>query len=106
MGRLAGISGRDAVKAFIRAGYRFVWQRGSHVILVRDGFPSLTIPAHPSVSPFLLRSQIRRAGLTDEEFLNLLSTRPKFNAITAPLAPRYRRQAGGYIMRRLCLFGN
>ncbi len=72
MGRLAGVSGRDAVKAFIRAGYRFVRQRGSHMILERPGFPSLTIPAHRSVAPFLLRSQIRRAGLTEDEFLNLL----------------------------------
>ena len=42
------------------------------MILERPGFPSLTIPAHRSVSPFLLRSQIRRAGITEEEFMKLL----------------------------------
>lgn len=60
------------MKAFIRAGYVMVRQRGSHMILERVGFPSLTIPNHRSVSPFLLRSQIRRAGITEEEFLALL----------------------------------
>ena len=72
MGRLAGISGRDAVQAFIRAGYVIARQRGSHIILEKQGHPSLVIPAHRSVYPFLLRSQIRRAGLTEEEFLRLL----------------------------------
>ena len=71
MGRLAGISGKQAVTAFCRAGYRVNRQRGSHVILKRRGWPSLTIPQHRAVAPFLLRSQIRRAGLTEEEFAQL-----------------------------------
>ena len=73
MGRLAGISGRRAVAAFCRAGYRVARQRGSHMILERDGFPSLVVPNHRSVAPFLLRAQIRRAGLTEDDYLRLLS---------------------------------
>lgn len=72
MGRLAGISGKRAVAAFCRAGYVFERQKGSHAILVRSGYPSLTIPMHRTVAPFLLRSQIRRAGLTEGQFLDLL----------------------------------
>jgi predicted RNA binding protein YcfA (HicA-like mRNA interferase family) len=72
MGRLAGISGRQAVAAFCRAGYESARQKGSHMILVKPGRPNLVIPIHRSVAPFLLRSQIRRAGLTEEEFLELL----------------------------------
>jgi predicted RNA binding protein YcfA (HicA-like mRNA interferase family) len=72
MGRLAGISGLHAARAFCRAGYVIVRQRGSHITLARPGFLNLTIPAHKSVSPFLLRAQIRRAGLTEEQFLALL----------------------------------
>ena len=72
MGRLAGISGKLAAQAFCRAGYTVARQRGSHIILTKAGFPSLTIPAHKAVSPFLLRSQIRRAGLSEEQFLSLL----------------------------------
>lgn len=72
MGRLAGISGRAAVAAFCRAGYAVARQKGSHVILQKEGSPSLVIPAHRSVAPFLLRNQIRRAGLSEEQFQELL----------------------------------
>ena len=73
MGTLAGVSGKKAIAAFCRAGYKVARQRGSHVILKRKGFPNLVIPDHRSVAPFLLRAQIRRAGLTEEQFLDLLS---------------------------------
>jgi predicted RNA binding protein YcfA (HicA-like mRNA interferase family) len=72
VGRLAGISGREAVAAFRRAGWDLARQKGSHAILTKAGQPNLVIPMHPSVAPFLLRSQIRRAGLTEEAFLDLL----------------------------------
>ena len=72
MGRLAGISWRKVVNAFRRAGWEVERQRGSHLILAKPGKPSLIIPAHRTVAPFLLRSQIRRAGLSEEDFLALL----------------------------------
>jgi len=70
--RLAGISGRRAVKAFERAGFIASKAEGSHVTLRKTGHPPLVIPLHREVSPFLLRAQIRRAGLTEEQFLALL----------------------------------
>ena len=72
MGRLSGISGQRAVAAFSRDGWELARQKGSHVILKKSGEPSLVIPMHRSLAPFLLRSQIRRAGLTEEQFLQLL----------------------------------
>jgi len=72
VGRLAGISGRHAVAAFQRAGWELLRQKGSHAILGKPGHPNLVIPMHRSVAPFLLRSQIRRAGMTEEEFRALL----------------------------------
>lgn len=73
MGRLAGISGAKAAMAFCRAGYVVIRQKGSYVILEKKGKPNLVIPSHRVVAPFLLRSQIRRAGLEEEEFLDLLN---------------------------------
>jgi predicted RNA binding protein YcfA (HicA-like mRNA interferase family) len=70
--RLAGISGRRAVRAFERAGFVAGKPEGSHVTLKKAGCPNLVIPLHREVSPFLLRAQVRRAGLTEEEFRNLL----------------------------------
>lgn len=72
MGRLAGISGRAAAAAFVRAGWKVARQKGSHIILRKPGRPNLVIPAHRTVAPFLLLSQVRRAGLTEEEFVALL----------------------------------
>ncbi len=72
MTRLAGISGRRAVRAFEQAGFVAGKPEGSHVTLKKPGFPILVIPLHREVSPFLLRSQIKRAGLTEAKFLELL----------------------------------
>ena len=72
MAGLTGISGRRAVAAFRRAGWELVRQKGSHAILKKRGKPSLVIPMHRTVAPFLLRSQLRRAGLTEEKFISLL----------------------------------
>jgi predicted RNA binding protein YcfA (HicA-like mRNA interferase family) len=73
--KLPVISGRQAVKAFERIGYRIVRQRGSHIRLREDTNPDhlpLTIPDHRTLKPGLLRQLLRDAGLTVEEFLDLL----------------------------------
>jgi predicted RNA binding protein YcfA (HicA-like mRNA interferase family) len=70
--RLAGIAGRRAIRAFERAGFIASKPEGSHVTLKKAGYPVIVIPLHREVSPFLLRSQIKRAGLTEHQFLQLL----------------------------------
>jgi predicted RNA binding protein YcfA (HicA-like mRNA interferase family) len=74
MGRLANISGRQAVKTFNKIGYRLDHQEGSHMILYcqKASYPPLSIPDHKELAPGLLRAQIKRAGLSVEEFLKLL----------------------------------
>jgi predicted RNA binding protein YcfA (HicA-like mRNA interferase family) len=69
---LANISGRKAVKAFERAGYVHVHTSGDHAILRKPRWPTLSIPLHKEVAPFLLKSQIKRAGLTQKDFLKFL----------------------------------
>lgn len=72
MPKLANISGRDAVKAFTKSGYKHIHTSGDHAILQKEGFPTLSIPLHKEVARFLLKSQIRRAKLREEEFIRLL----------------------------------
>lgn len=74
MGRLSNISGKDAVKVFSKIGYLLDHQEGSHMILYCDqpGRPPLSIPNHKELAPGLLRSQIKRAGLSVDEFRGLL----------------------------------
>lgn len=75
MSRLTNISGKNAVKAFIRFGYTHVHTSGDHAILQKLGSPTLSIPLHKEIAPFLLKSQIKRAGLGEKEFLKFLRKR-------------------------------
>jgi predicted RNA binding protein YcfA (HicA-like mRNA interferase family) len=73
MGKLANISGKEAAKAFQRAGWEPIGQVGSHLVLVRpDVRVNLSIPQHKELSVGTLRSLIRNAGMTVDEFLVLL----------------------------------
>lgn len=72
MGRLGNISGEDAVRSFEKAGWRRDGQGGSHVAPVKEGHPAnLSIPQHRELGTGLLLKQIKRAGLTVDEFLDL-----------------------------------
>ena len=69
MGKLPVLSGAEAVKVFLRAGWRRDRQRGSHVVLLREGhIASLSVPQHRELGPGTLRALIRTAGMTVEEF--------------------------------------
>ena len=73
MGKLANISGKEAAKAFERAGGIPVGQVGSHLVLVKPGVRvNLSIPQHKELSVGTLRALIRNAGMTVEEFLELV----------------------------------
>ena len=73
MGKLANISGKEAVKAFQRAGWVLAGQVGSHCMMTTPGVRvNLSIPQHKELSIGLLRALIRAAGMTVDEFLDLL----------------------------------
>ena len=74
MTRLPLISGREAVKAFVKVGYEEDHQTGSHIILRQKNSPfrRLSIPDHREIAKGTLRSLIRQAGLTVEEFEEFL----------------------------------
>ena len=73
MGTLANISGKEAVKAFLRAGWVREGQTGSHVLLTKDRHrATLSIPQHREIKPGTLRAIIRAAEMTVDEFLDLL----------------------------------
>ncbi len=74
MSPLPVVSGREAAAAFAKIGYVLDRQRGSHMILRQPNPPHrrLTVPDHKEVAKGTLRSIIRQAGLTVEEFTDLL----------------------------------
>ena len=73
MGWLGKIYGREAANAFQKAGWQPIGQVGSHLVLVKPGVrANLSVPQHKELSVGTLRSLIRAAGMTVEEFLKLL----------------------------------
>lgn len=74
MSQLPRVSGREVVKALGKIGYQFDRQRGNHIVLRQIDPPNrrLTVPDHAEVAKGTLRAIIRQAGLTVEEFKNLL----------------------------------
>jgi predicted RNA binding protein YcfA (HicA-like mRNA interferase family) len=63
------------IKAFERAGWINRGFKGSHVKLTKEGNPNiLSIPVHKGkpIKIGLLKDQVKKAGLSEEEFLKLL----------------------------------
>ena len=64
---------REVVKAFKNLGWEVARQKGSHIILTKDGhIATLSVPDHAEVARGTLRALIGRAGLTIDEFLAAL----------------------------------
>ncbi len=72
MPKLTNISGKKAVQVFLKFDYIHVHTSGDHAILQKSGSPSLSIPLHKEVAPFLLRSQIKKANINLEDFIEAL----------------------------------
>ncbi len=73
MPELPRVSGREAVRAFRRAGWKVARQRGSHIVMTRPGsIYTLSIPDHGELGPGLVRSLIRKSEMTVERFRKLL----------------------------------
>jgi predicted RNA binding protein YcfA (HicA-like mRNA interferase family) len=68
--RLPVISGREAVRVFEQFGWSLTRQASSHIILTRPGeIVTLSVPDHREVAKGTLRSLIRSAGLTVDQFI-------------------------------------
>jgi len=66
------LSGKQVVRAFERDGWMMVRQRGSHMILVKEGrMSTLSVPDHREIARGTLRSLIRDSGMTVETFISL-----------------------------------
>lgn len=73
MTKLPRIAGRDCIRALERAGFYRKRQTGSHVVMRRDEpFAQVVVPDHDELDRGTLRAIIRQAGLSVEDFLELL----------------------------------
>jgi predicted RNA binding protein YcfA (HicA-like mRNA interferase family) len=70
MASLPVLSGREAVKVFESFGWEVSRQSSSHIIMTKEGeMVTLSIPDHKEVAKGTLRSLIRAANLTVDEFV-------------------------------------
>jgi len=67
------LSGREVRAALERAGFIFRRQKSSHMVLRRDEpYARVIVPDHKQVRAGTLRRIIADAGLTMEQFIQLL----------------------------------
>ena len=67
------LSGQQVRSALEHAGFIFRRQRGSHMVLRRDNpYARVVVPDHKQVRLGTLRAILAEAGLTAEEFIDLL----------------------------------
>ena len=72
---LPSVTGKAVISALCKAGWVIKGHRGSHVKIVKSGVKHpIIVPVHGSeiIPKGTLRSIIRTAGLTTEEFIKLL----------------------------------
>ena len=70
MGKLPGIPHLRAVRALEKAGF-YVLRQGKHIVMT-NGERILIIPRHNPVNAFPMGGIVRDAGLTIEQFRELL----------------------------------
>jgi predicted RNA binding protein YcfA (HicA-like mRNA interferase family) len=69
------LSGRKVIRALAKAGFTVEGRRGSHVKLkkrVDKRVIVVVVPDHSELAKGILRSILRQANLTREEFLKML----------------------------------
>ncbi|MBI4158978.1 type II toxin-antitoxin system HicA family toxin [Candidatus Woesearchaeota archaeon] len=75
MPKLPIVSGKDVVKALSKIGFQHVRTRGSHAILnkqTENGKITIPVPLHKELAKGTLKSIMRQAELSLEDFLKLL----------------------------------
>jgi predicted RNA binding protein YcfA (HicA-like mRNA interferase family) len=75
-GKLPVVNGKRTIKALQRAGFELRRVRGSHHVLLHTGPPRriVSVPVHGNhpLPPGTLSAILDQAGLSTEEFLELL----------------------------------
>ena len=70
MAILPSLSGNEVVRVFETFGWSVARQRGSHIIMTKENeIVTLSVPNHKEVAKGTLRSLIRSARLTVNEFV-------------------------------------
>ncbi len=73
MPRFTPVEWRRLEAVFLAAGFRFVRQEGSHRSYVKAGVARpVVIPAYRDVPVFVIRNNLKTAGISRDEYFRLL----------------------------------
>jgi predicted RNA binding protein YcfA (HicA-like mRNA interferase family) len=73
MPRLPQVSGKECIEALKQAGFYEVRRESSHIYVRRENpFVQISVPDHKTLKKGTLRKIIRQAGLTVDDFIDLL----------------------------------
>ena len=62
--KLPRVSGEQVIKALVRAGWNLERQRGSHVVLFKEGVGIVVVPLHRELDRGTLRAIIKQSGMS------------------------------------------
>jgi predicted RNA binding protein YcfA (HicA-like mRNA interferase family) len=72
--RITPVSWKHLEKVFLTAGFVLARQEGSHRSYVKAGLSRpVVIPTYDEVPVFIIRNNLRTAGLSRDEYLRLLA---------------------------------
>ena len=66
------VSSAQAIRVFEKAGFWISRTRGSKHTGMTNGTRKITIPRHSRINPYTLKGIVRDAGLTEQEFKDIL----------------------------------
>jgi predicted RNA binding protein YcfA (HicA-like mRNA interferase family) len=73
MSRITPIHYKKLIRIFEEAGFHVSRTKGDHVVMAKEGNPRpLVIPKRETVSVFIIKNNMRSAGLTREEYFEFL----------------------------------
>jgi len=71
--KITPVSYKMLCKVFEKAGWKFVRQKGDHLIYEKEEFiRPVIIPAYKNVPVFVIRNNLRTAKISREEYFKLL----------------------------------
>jgi predicted RNA binding protein YcfA (HicA-like mRNA interferase family) len=76
MARLPVVSASDLIKALGHHGFQVLRQKSSHIVVQKrtpQGTVTTVVPNHKELAPGTLRSILKKAGLSIDELIHLLS---------------------------------
>lgn len=73
MPKLSPVSYKDLVRVFEADGFRCVREEGDHMVFTKTGvIRPVVIPKYASVPVFIVKNNLRTAGMSRDRYLQLL----------------------------------